>query len=217
MDEGPWHLSLFPSSPMSDWVTIIKQEHVSDPWVVSMKSKVGTEGFDPSYTIVGDILYFWYHFCIGPISELRYRILEKLHDSRGGGHSGYYQTLCRVRDKFFWKGMNKFVWTYVTNCAICQQTKISATKPMGLLQPLPVPIAIWEDLNMDCHWHTNCQGKVGHCSGRRSANKVLSHGKSTGDLFHGQRGQILCAQDRAVHGILKSIVLDHDKIFLGRF
>lgn len=104
---------------------------------------------NPTYTFVRSILYFRYRFCLGPTSELCHQILQELHDSKGGGHSGYYRTLCRVRENFFWQGMNKFVRTYVAKCAICQQTKLAATKPMGLLQPLPVLMAIWEDFSMD--------------------------------------------------------------------
>jgi len=38
---------------------------------------------------------------------------------------------------------------YVQQCLICQQAKHDITLPTGLLQPLPIPYQIWEDVAMD--------------------------------------------------------------------
>ena len=37
----------------------------------------------------------------------------------------------------------------VTQCDVCQATKYDPRAPMGLLQPLPIPGMIWEDLSID--------------------------------------------------------------------
>ena len=37
----------------------------------------------------------------------------------------------------------------VAKCDICQKVKYDQRAPMGLLQPLPTPARIWEDLSMD--------------------------------------------------------------------
>jgi len=45
--------------------------------------------------------------------------------------------------------MQKAVKEFVRACDICQRQKYAATTPGGLLQPLPIPNGIWEDLSLD--------------------------------------------------------------------
>jgi len=45
--------------------------------------------------------------------------------------------------------MRKDVEHFISQCSTCQQVKYETKKPTGLLQPLPIPTAIWEDISLD--------------------------------------------------------------------
>lgn len=45
--------------------------------------------------------------------------------------------------------MKREVADYVKQCLVCQQEKHEHRRPAGMLAPLPVPTAPWQDLTMD--------------------------------------------------------------------
>lgn len=81
-------------------------------------------------------------------SSLIPSLLQLYHDSVMGGHSGY-RTYKRINGELYWKGMKKMVQEYVAQCMTCQKNKFKSLSPAGLLQPLPIPERIREDLSMD--------------------------------------------------------------------
>ena len=81
--------------------------------------------------------------------HLKLDILRELHDGPLGGHQGVIQTVELVSRTYNWKEMGKFVKDYVKSCDQCTRAKNRNHKPFGLLQPLPVPEAPWEEISLD--------------------------------------------------------------------
>lgn len=77
------------------------------------------------------------------------RLLQEFHAAPLAGHPGIDRTFKRLAAVFYWKGMRKDVKLFVESCYECQTTKYSTQKPAGLLQPLPIPSQVWEDVSMD--------------------------------------------------------------------
>lgn len=76
-------------------------------------------------------------------------MLQEFHTTPQGGHSGFYRTYRRLAANVYWIGMKNSVQQFVKGCDVCQRQKYVATSPGGLLQPLPIPDRIWEELSMD--------------------------------------------------------------------
>lgn len=82
-------------------------------------------------------------------NSIRLVLIKHFHDSRCGGHSGIYQTWARMAASFIWPGMKSEVREYVLQCDVFQCVKSDSRRSSGILQPLPIPEQIWEDVTMD--------------------------------------------------------------------
>ncbi|KAK9749516.1 hypothetical protein RND81_02G131100 [Saponaria officinalis] len=86
---------------------------------------------------------------VGANDTLKRKISVLLHDSHMGRHSGVQATIKKIKSLFYWKHMRKDVRNYLRQCGACQRCKPILQHPAGLLQPLPIPEAIWVDISMD--------------------------------------------------------------------
>ncbi|RVW76696.1 Transposon Tf2-8 polyprotein [Vitis vinifera] len=82
-------------------------------------------------------------------TALRGQLLQEFHDSKVAGHSGVLRTFKRLAQQFYWPSMYKNIQDYIQQCATCQKTKSETLAPAGLLQPLPIPCLVWDDISLD--------------------------------------------------------------------
>lgn len=146
------------------------------------------------------------------------KLIAEFHNTPMGGHSGYLRTYKRIASVLFWEGMKKQVQEFVAKCTICQQNKYEARSPAGLLQPLPIPKQVWEDINLD------------FITGLPKSNRFdtifvvvdrltkyahfvpLSHPYSASDV-----AAVFIKEVVKLHGIPRSIVSDRDRLFMSNF
>ncbi|GJW57808.1 ty3-gypsy retrotransposon protein [Tanacetum coccineum] len=64
-------------------------------------------------------------------------------------HGGSKKMLVRLAGLVYWKGMRRSVEEFIKKCLVCQQTKCLMQATCGLLQPLPTPTAVMEDVSMN--------------------------------------------------------------------
>jgi ribosomal protein L21E len=131
---------------------------------------------------------------------------------------GITKTLTRLSTNFFWNGMRDDVHRFVLACLDCQHSKYETKKSAGLLCPLPIPHAPWEDLSLDFivglpsyQGHTTILVVVDRFSKGIHLGMLQPHytAYKVALLFMDIVGKI--------HGMPRSLVSDRDPLFVSRF
>jgi len=131
----------------SDLLDGIKASYALDPQLQAYIQGVGD--LKPSYSIIDGFLRKKGRLVVGPDQDLRNLILSWIHNSPTVGHAGRDATIKKLQQLFFWKGLVKDVQRHVRNCTACQACKYEPMASPGLLQPLPIPVGVWQDISMD--------------------------------------------------------------------
>ncbi|KAD5508058.1 hypothetical protein E3N88_15761 [Mikania micrantha] len=172
----------------------------------------------PHYQLIDQVLLFKGRIFIPDNQTLRQQVLHDAHDTPAAGHGGFLKTYKRILVHFFWPHLKKDVRSYVQNCRVCQQQKYETLSPAGLLQPLPIPNRVWEDISIDfivglprSNRYDTIFVVVDRLS-KYSHFLPLSHpftAKAVAGLF--------CKEIVRLHGYPRSIVSDRDTVFLSNF
>ncbi|KAK8918293.1 hypothetical protein KSP39_PZI021908 [Platanthera zijinensis] len=199
-------------------------QQVRDSWAqdVDLQRVVTQKKLDPAscpkYTWANGLLKRKGRLVVGKDPKLKETLLKLYHDGAVGGHSGINATYRRLKNIFYWKRMKPEVYAYIQQCGVCQQCKVDTQKPMGLLQPLPIPSRVWQDISLDfieglpkSKGMTTILVVVDRLS-KQAHFSSLSHPYTAQGV-----AQLFLDSIVRLHGLPASIVSDRDTSFLSQF
>lgn len=173
---------------------------------------------EPEFTMVDGDLRKRGKLYVGASNGVRREIIQNLHDTGEGGHSGVNATHKRIANLFWWPKMSQDVVKWVQECEICQRFKSEHVKSPGLLQPIPIPNQAWEVITMDF-----IEG-LPRSENRDTIMVVIDKFTKYCHLLSFQHpfsatqvAQKLLDVVIKLYGPPKSIITDRDKIFTSRF
>ncbi|KAL4271581.1 hypothetical protein GQ457_13G010830 [Hibiscus cannabinus] len=138
-----------PGRPEGPLLSRIKEGLYHDPMAQSL-IQYAKEGKSRRYWLEGDLLYTRRcRLYVPQYAKCRKELMKECHDSKWPDHPGVHRTKALLAEWYYWPHMETDVGAYVRTCLICQQDKIEAKKPSGLLQPLPIPERPCESVSMD--------------------------------------------------------------------
>ncbi|PNY16671.1 retrotransposon-related protein, partial [Trifolium pratense] len=170
------------------------------------------------YSIRDGLLYWKQRLMIPKDSDLLNKILFEFHTSPIGGHAGITRTIARIKSQFYWQDMKQDITEYVQKCVVCQQAKTTNTSPAGLLQPLPIPAQVWEDIAMD--FITGLPPSSGYTTIMVIVDRLTKYAHfipMKSDYSSKSVAEAFMHNIVKLHGMPKSIVSDRDKVFTSSF
>jgi hypothetical protein len=210
-------LCLAVSSGTPQWIAEVASSYMQDKTAQELITKLAVDSAAvPHYSWKDGILRYKNRIWVGADSDLQQKLLAAFHCSAVGGHSGMPVTYARLKQLFAWKGMKRAVQQFVSLCTVCQQAKADRAKLPRLLQPLPVPTALWQIISMDFiealprSQNYTCILVVVDTFTKYANFLPLRHpftALSVAKVFHDHIYKH--------HGLPQSIVSDRDKIFLS--
>ncbi|KAF5468388.1 hypothetical protein F2P56_012540, partial [Juglans regia] len=218
-------LSRKPNSPVLNHIHLptvtiwdeIRKAYEGDPYIQAITQVTKSQNEGP-YTQRQGLFFFKGRVLIPSQGELRKQLLHEAHDTKIGGHSGVLRTFKRLANQFYWPKMYQAVTEYVKHCAVCQRMKSETLSPAGLLQLLPIPCQVCDDITLDfIEGLPTSNGKdtilvVVDRLSKAAHFLTLAHpftAKGVAEKF--VEGVI------KLHGLPKSIISDRDPVFISRF
>jgi hypothetical protein len=169
------------------------------------------------YKVEDNLLYHGHHMAVPRNSRLHNQIIRSHHDSKLAGHPGRAKTLSLIQHLFTWPSIKQLVNRYVDGCNSCQRTKPCMQRPLGLLEPLPIPAGPWTNISYDL---------ITDLPVSEGFNSILTVVDRLTKMVHfipfsktlntKELARLMLDNVWKLHGTPKNIVLDRGSIFISQ-
>lgn len=207
------------STVIPEWMVEVRNSYGNSEWKMELLTILAVNpSTKPGFSLAADLLRYKGRLVVGDQEDLRLRILQALHASAIGVHSGIKLTYQRVEQLFYWPHLKKQVTEFVLACEVCQKCKTENVAIPGLLQPLQIRSQVWQSVSMNfIEGFPKSEGKnvimvvVDRLT--KFAHFVgLSHPFTAQEVSR----KFFDAMVK-IHGVPQSIVSNRDKIFTSLF
>lgn len=207
------------SSPIFPLFNQLQQFYAAHPAGKQLLTKLcESSTMQRNFSYRAGILYFHERIFIPQEAAIIPSLLEEYHSSPLGGHSGIKATISRLSAVFYWPGMYADVKNFINSCSICHYNKYSTQPLYGLLQPLPVPQQVWEDISMD--FITNLPASSNKTVIWVVVDRLTKYAHFIALPTHftaSYLASVFLSEIHRLHGTPKTIVSDRDRIFISKF
>lgn len=203
------------SECIPSWLQRLQEGYVDDPKTKKILTQLSLNPQpDSDYTLESGILRYKGRVWVGDNKLAQQHILQALHQSGVGGHSGITATYHRIKALFAWSGLKQAITSFVQSCEVCQQAKIEHCKIPRLLSPLHVPTQPWDIVSMD--FIEGLPSSDRYSTILVVVDKFTKYGHFI-PLAHPftalKVAQLYMANVYKLHGMPSAIISDRDKVF----
>lgn len=201
------------------WLQEVSDGYLSDPYSAQLLSDLALcPTARPLFSLCSGIIKYKGRVWLGNHLALQHKIIDALHSSPMGGHSGFPVTYRRIKALFAWPKMKQGIKDAIAGCSVCLQSKPDRSRYPGLLQPLPVLDGAWQVLTMDFIEGLPKSGRYNSILvvvdkfSKYSHFVPLCHPFTAFDVV-----QAFMSNIYKLHGLPQFIISDRDKIFTSQF
>ena len=104
----------------------MKESYEQDDWIAELKKKLEDSSVQLSphhLTEYQWVIKYKGRICIGKHGNWRQKIMQELHGSSLGGHSGITATYQRIKRQFYWPKLKEAVHDHIQSCTNCHLNK----------------------------------------------------------------------------------------------
>jgi hypothetical protein len=202
------------STSQSVWLQDLVNTYPTHPSTAKLLAALTISSPQGQFTLSNGVIHYKSRIWVASSPDLQTKIIQALHSSAIGGHSGFLVTYMKIKKLFAWTGMKQMIHQFVSTCLTCQQAKTERIKYPGLLQPLPVPSQAWQVISMDfieglpSSKGYNCILVVVDKFSKYAHFIALAH-----PFTALQVAKVFVDQVYRLHGLPSAIISDRDKVF----